>query len=133
MQDQSIRDFFDQYASRIALYNRMVENMLHASSREIWQQAIHHAAARIKSPIRYRGKIAAYNSAVAPKAIQPALRPFSCFLSCFFFATMLFQLPLSAVSSVMQYTPAVALAPRLLAERLQMPLKRRIQSASSTL
>ena len=91
------------------------------------------AAARIKSPIRYKGKIAAYNSAVAPKAIQPALRPFSCFLSCFFFATMLFQLPLSAVSSVMQYTPAAAFTPRLLAERLQMPLERRIQSASSTL
>ena len=47
MQDQSIRDFFDQYASRIALYNRMAENMLHASSREIWQQAIHHAAAKV--------------------------------------------------------------------------------------
>lgn len=47
MQDQSIRDFFDQYASRIALYNRMTENMLHASSREIWQQAIHHAAAKV--------------------------------------------------------------------------------------
>ena len=47
MQDQSIRDFFDQYASRIALYNRMAENMLHTSSREIWQQAIHHAAAKV--------------------------------------------------------------------------------------
>ena len=35
MQDQSIRDFFDQYASRIALYNRIAENLLHASSREI--------------------------------------------------------------------------------------------------
>ena len=30
-------------------------------------------------------------------------------------------------------SPAAALAPRLLAERLQMPLERRIQSASSTL